>query len=91
LSKIRASSFIRAIQIALRIFDDLGGLGNFDGGSPKNSCGYHRLVNLRNNFEGFLILSGNYFLYCGKGMFFVSGVDSLRAVAYSEILAAGQP
>jgi hypothetical protein len=74
----------------LRVLDDFRSLRHFDAGRAVHASRHHRLVHPGHHVEGWCVESRHDLLDLRKGVFFVAGVDALRAVPHREVLAAAQ-
>ena len=79
------------IDVALGVFDDLGGLGCFDILGDERSALRYRAVQFREDIGGFRGLSGDHLGDFVDGVFPVTGVDAFRRIAEEEIFARHQP
>jgi hypothetical protein len=78
------------VEIALRVFDDLGGLGNFNRGGAMNPSFHHRTIHVSKDIERTRILSGHHFRNGLKAVLLVAGIDAFRRIADCEIAPAGE-
>ena len=76
----------RDVEVALGVFDDLGGFGHLDRAGRVDAGGDHGAVNLFNLLEGFRGVAGDDLHDLGDGAFLVARVDALGGVADVEVL-----
>ena len=80
----------RDVEIALRVLDDLRGLGDFDRRRAVHARGDDRAVDTRDAFERLFVLSGDHLHDLLERVLLVAGVDALGRVAEEEIFAVLQ-
>ena len=77
------------VQVALGIFDDLGGFSDLDARGGVNPGRDHAAVNFLNLGQGFRGIAGNDLDDLGHRTFLVARVDALGRIADEEILLPG--
>ena len=80
----------RDVDVALRVLDDLGGLGDLDGLRAVHAGLHHQLVDLRHAVERLGVHAGDNLHDGLQAVHLVARVDALGAVAYLEVNAALQ-
>ncbi len=78
----------RDIEIALRIFDDLGRFGDFNARCAMNPGFDDHSIGLGHNLQRLLVLCRHHLDDPFKGMFFVPRIDTLRGIPDLEINTA---
>lgn len=74
------------VDVALRVFDYLGGFGYLDGGRQVGAGGYHAAVDFIYELADFRSRAGGDFPDMLYGVLLVAGIDALGRVAGVEIL-----
>jgi len=81
----------RDIDVALRVFDDLGRLRDFNRGNPVQTDLDDRTVDAFQQVQRGGVGSGDDFDRVAYGVNFVAGIDALRGIADREVPAEFQP
>ena len=76
----------RDVEVALGVFDNLGGFGDADGRGAVDAGGDDGFVERGDLVEGFGVVAGDDLEDPGEGVFPVAGVDAFGGVADVEIL-----
>jgi hypothetical protein len=80
----------RDVEIALRIFDHLGGLRDLDRRRAVDARFHDRTINIRDNVEGVRVLRRHDLDYTLKTVRRVARIDPLGGIADSEIPATAK-
>ena len=76
------------VYVALRVLDDLHGLGGLDGRDREGPSGDHDVVDPADELGGLVVHARDHLADGRKGMHAVAGVDAFGAVAHLEVLSA---
>ena len=80
----------RDVEIALGVFDHLGGLGDLDGGRAMNAGRHDRSVDVSDNIERLRILRRDHLHDRLEAVLLVAGIDALGRISDREIDAGLQ-
>ena len=78
------------IEIALRVFDDLGRLGNLDRRRAVDTGLDHRTIDIRDDIKRPRVLRRNHFDDRFETVLLVPRIDPLRGIADGEVSPAGE-
>ncbi len=73
------------VEVALGVFDDLGGFGDFDAAGVVDAGDNDGFVEVADGLEGGGVIAGDDFDDFGDGAFFVAGIDPLGGVPNVEV------